>query len=76
MNSNLTQTKQLLCSQEDQAARITELTQALDESHDYKDKLSKKFENCSNLLLEVEEKLQETQSISLQLLKRCQMKDE
>ena len=29
-----------------------------------------------DLLLEVEEKLQETQSISLQLLKRCQMKDE
>ena len=35
-----------------------------------------KYENCSTLLLEVEEKLQETQAISLQLMKRCQTKDE
>ena len=34
------------------------------------------YENCSTLLLEVEEKLQETQAISVQLMKRCQNKDE
>ena len=38
--------------------------------------LRSNYEECSSLLLEVEEKLQETQAISLQLLKRCQLKDE
>lgn len=38
--------------------------------------MEEKFENCSSTLLEVEEKLQETQTISLELLRRCQAKDE
>lgn len=38
-------------------------------------KVQNHYENCSNRLLEVEERLQETQAIALQLLRKCQMKD-
>ena len=76
VNSNLTQVQQLLCAQEDLQARISELERRLKEQNDIKVSVQVKYENCSTLLLEVEEKLQETQAISLQLMKRCQTKDE
>jgi len=41
-----------------------------------KNDLREEFDHCSSHLLEVEEKLQETQAIALQLLRQCQMKDE
>ena len=46
------------------------------EQADVKVSVQVRFENCSTLLLEVEEKLQETQTISMQLMKRCKNKDE
>lgn len=76
VNSNLTQVQQLLCTQEDQQARISELERHLRDQDDIKVNVQVKFENCSTLLLEVEEKLQETQTISMQLMKRCKSKDE
>ena len=33
------------------------------------------FDNCSNKLIEVEEKCQETQKMCVKLLKQCKMKD-
>ena len=76
VNSNLTQVQQLLCADEDQQARISELERRLREQADVKVSVQVRFENCSTLLLEVEEKLQETQTISMQLMKRCKNKDE
>lgn len=46
------------------------------EQADVKVSVQVRFENCSTMLLEVEEKLQETQTISMQLMKRCKNKDE
>ena len=76
VNSKLTQVQQLLCSQEDQNARLNEMENSLNEHVQSKKGVQRRFENCSSLLLEVEEKLQETQAISIQLLRRCQNKDE
>jgi len=41
-----------------------------------KKELVSDFDHCSSRLIEVEERLQETQAIALQLLRRCQTKDE
>ena len=51
------------------------LQKCLSEQTAFKDNLQTQYENCSTLLLEAEEKYQETQGISIQLLKRCKQKD-
>ena len=52
-----------------------DLQKCLSEQTAFKDNLQTQYENCSTLLLEAEEKYQETQGISIQLLKRCKQKD-
>lgn len=65
-----------MCVSEDQEARIATLEEKSAAEEELRGKLRADYDECSSMLLEAEEKLQETQGISLELLKRCQMKDE
>ena len=72
----LTQIEQLLCCQEDKESLIQELRTALQSLSTQKDNMKVDYETCSNKMLEVEEKCQETQKMCMKLLKQCKIKDD
>ena len=76
INSKVTQLQKLLCSQEDQDSTISELNRFVDQLNYQREGLKTNYERCSNKLLEVEEKCQESQTLCMQLLTHCKIKDE
>ena len=48
----------------------------MDSLNQQREELKGNYEKCSNKLLEVEEKCQETQTTCMQLLHHCKVKDE
>ena len=60
INSKVTQLQKLLCTQEDQDSTISELNKFIEDLNQERDELKDDYEKCSNKLLEVEEKCQET----------------
>lgn len=68
LNSRMNALEQLLCAKEDQDAKIDQLQQAYYKLNQNKDKYKNDLEVCTNYLLEVEEKCQEAQKTSLELL--------
>lgn len=73
LNSRMTALEQLLCAKEDQDAKYDSLHEAYQKLNQNKDKYKSDLEVCTNYLLEVEEKCQEAQKTSLELLQ--QLKD-
>lgn len=68
LNSRMNSLEQLLCAKEDQDAKIDELKEAYHKLNQNKEKYKSDLEVCTNYLLEVEEKCQEAQKTSLELL--------
>lgn len=60
--------EQLLCVKEDIDSKFDMLSEALKRVEANKDKYKADLETCTNYLLEVEEKCQEAQNTSLELL--------
>ncbi len=73
LNSRITSLEQLLCAKEDQDTKYDQLNEAYQKLSESKDKYKSDLETCTNYLLEVEEKCQEAQKTSLELLQ--QLKD-
>ncbi len=76
LNSRMNALEQLLCAKEDQDAKIDQLQQAYHKLNQNKDKYKNDLEICTNYLLEVEEKCQEAQKTSLELLQQLKEREE
>ena len=76
LNGRLLALEQLLCAGEDQDAQLDQLKAALQTLSASKDKYKGDLEVCTNYLLEVEEKCQEAQRTSLELLQQLKLKEE
>lgn len=68
LNSRMTSLEQLLCAKEDQDSLVDSLRSSLHSLSLNRDKYKQDLEVCTNYLLEVEEKCQEAQKTSLELL--------
>lgn len=68
LNSKVNAVEQMLCSQEDLQSKLIEMKSAYDKLGQTKDKYKNDLEVCTNYLLEVEEKCQEAQKTSIELL--------
>jgi len=76
LNGRVLALEQLLCAKEDQDAQLDMLKEALQRLGQSKDKYKSDLEVCTNYLLEVEEKCQEAQKTSLELLQQLKLKEE
>jgi allophanate hydrolase subunit 1 len=68
LNSKINAVEQILCAQEDLQQKLLEIKQAYDKLATVKDKYKNDLEVCTNYLLEVEEKCQEAQKTSIELI--------
>jgi len=75
MMSRVTALEQLLCSKEDQDSRYDEFQTSLKKMTNNKEKYKNDLEICTNYLLEVEEKCQEAQKTSLELLQQLKERE-
>ena len=75
LNSKINAVEQLLCSQEDLQSKVLEMKTAYDKLQQTKDKYKNDLEVCTNYLLEVEEKCQEAQKTSIELLQHLKDRD-
>jgi chromosome segregation ATPase len=75
LNSRLNSLEQLLCAKEDQDSRLDQLQEAYFKLTQNKDKYKNDLEMCTNYLLEVEEKCQEAQKTSLELLQQLKERE-
>lgn len=68
LNSRMNGLEQHLCAKEDQDNKLEEVKDAYRRLSQNRDKYKNDLEVCTNYLLEVEEKCQEAQKTSLELL--------
>lgn len=75
LNTRVNAAEQSLVAQEDWQLRLQESRLALDKLTLAKDKYKNDLEVCTNYLLEVEEKCQEAQKTSIELLQHLRERD-
>ncbi len=75
LNSRISQLEQVLCAKEDSDAKYDELCQQFTKLVENKDAYKSDLEICTNYLLEVEEKCQEAQKTSLELLQHLKERE-
>lgn len=75
LNGRVNAVEQILCSQEDLQSKILEMRSAYEKQANAKDKYKNDLEVCTNYLLEVEEKCQEAQKTSIELLSHLKDRD-
>lgn len=64
-----------MCAKEDERAKMDEIVERYNKLVETKDKYKSDLEICTNYLLEVEEKCQEAQKTSLELLQHLKEKE-
>lgn len=76
LNSKVLALEQILAAREDMQQRVEQVSAAYHKLQQVKDKYKADLEVCTNYLLEVEEKCQEAQKTSLELLQQLKERDE
>ena len=75
LSGKISALEQLLCAKEDADSKADEIREAYRALEQLKDKFKSDLELCTNYLLEVEEKCQEAQKTSLELLQQLKERE-